>query len=205
MRVIDLTHKITDKMPVYPGDIPTELARISAYAEDGYSNFMLTTGMHAGTHIDGIMHMSNINKPISEYSVNSFIGQGCIIDARNLETITYREEYEKSIFEQSIVLILTGQDKLYGQSAYYDSHPVLDDSFCDLLVRKNIKMVGVDMPSIDRYPFNAHKKILGAGILIAENLTNLSCLLGLAGFEVVALPLNIECDSSIARVVAVVR
>jgi kynurenine formamidase len=39
-------------------------------------------------------------------------------------------------------------------------------------------------------------------VLIAENLANTERLIGIGPFEVIALPLRIEADSSIARIIA---
>ena len=49
---------------------------------------------------------------------------------------------------------------------------------------------------------NTHKLLFDNGIYIIENLMNLDKLLGIKKFEVIALPLKIKADSSIARVVA---
>jgi len=63
-------------------------------------------------------------------------------------------------------------------------------------------MVGLDMPSPDKYPFEVHKLLFAKNILIAENLTNVEQLLHVESFEVIALPLYIKADSSIARIIA---
>ncbi len=63
-------------------------------------------------------------------------------------------------------------------------------------------MVGFDSPSPDRTPFVIHKLLLGQEILILENLCNLEKLLGVTGFEVVALPAKFRSDSAPVRVVA---
>jgi len=44
----------------------------------------------------------------------------------------------------------------------------------DFFVEKKIKLLGMDLPSPDKYPFRIHKKLLENNILIIENLTNLS-------------------------------
>lgn len=66
-------------------------------------------------------------------------------------------------------------------------------------------MIGLDTPSPDRYPFAVHKHLLEHGVLILENLARLDQLLTATSFEVIALPLNVKADSSIARVVARVK
>jgi kynurenine formamidase len=70
------------------------------------------------------------------------------------------------------------------------------------LVEKKIKMIGMDTPSPDRYPFKIHKLLFENNIYILENLTNLDQLLNIDRFEVIAFPLKINADSSITRAVA---
>lgn len=71
-----------------------------------------------------------------------------------------------------------------------------------MLVRKRVKMIGLDTPSPDKIPFEIHKYLFQNNILIIENLTNLEKLIDGENFEVIALPLKIRADSSIARVIA---
>jgi kynurenine formamidase len=47
-----------------------------------------------------------------------------------------------------------------------------------------------------------HKILLGANILIVENLTNLQALLAVSEFEVIALPPKFEADAGPVRAVA---
>ncbi|MBZ9635209.1 cyclase family protein [Clostridium sp. FP1] len=200
--LIDLTHIIEDTMPIYPGDITTNLFQNKYLSINSHNNFRLEISMHTGTHIDSPMHLTESNKYISELSVDSFIATGCILDVRNQPIIQMKSVYEESIKENSIVLLYTGLDKLYGMPEYYEDHPLLDMDLCKFLLKKNVKMVGIDMPSPDKYPFEIHKFLLENKICIIENLTNLDKLLGNKNFEVMAFPLKIKADSSMARVVA---
>jgi len=75
-------------------------------------------------------------------------------------------------------------------------------AFCEFLIEKKIKMLGMDTPSPDRYPFLIHKFLFKNNTYILENLTNLNLLLGEENFEVIAFPLKINADSSITRAVA---
>lgn len=72
-------------------------------------------------------------------------------------------------------------------------------------MKNKVKMIGLDTPSPDKDPFDVHKYLFEHGVLIIENLTRLDQLLDYKSFEVIALPLNIKADSSIARVVARVK
>jgi len=109
--------------------------------------------MHTGTHIDSPMHLTESNEYISDLSLESFLATGCILDVRNKPIIRMKKVYEELIKENSIVLLYTGCDKLYGTQKYYEEHPILEMNFCEFLIKKNIKMIGIDMPSPDKYPF----------------------------------------------------
>ncbi|MFP4050813.1 MAG: cyclase family protein [Thermoplasmata archaeon] len=199
---LDLSHEITDDMPVYPFDDPVELDRTKSFEEDGYNYFRLETGLHAGTHIDIPMHMTDDETHMNEVPLNRFTGNGCILDVRNQSPIEYKDEYSEIVKENDIVLLYTGFDEKYGSKEYYADHPIVDESLAQFFVDKKIKMLGMDIPTPDKHPFNIHKTLFKNGILIIENLTNLSELSDVEDFEIIAFPLKIKADSSIARVLA---
>lgn len=201
-KLMDLSQVIEDSMPVYPGDNRTNLFQTNYLKINSYNNHRLEINMHSGTHIDGPMHLTQSKEYISELSLDSFIGLGYVLDVRNQPIIQTKPEYEELIINNSIILLYTGWDSFYGTEKYYEDHPIIDIDFCKLLVRKSIKMLGMDIPSPDRYPFDSHKLLLGNNIYIIENLTNLDKLLDITSFEVIAFPLNIRADSSMARVIA---
>lgn len=200
--LIDLTHVIEDDMPIYPGDIKTNLFQTKYLSINKYNDHRLDISMHTGTHIDAPMHLTESNEYISELSLESFIASGCIIDVRNQSVIKMKSEYEELIKENSIVLFYTGLDKIYGTPEYYENHPIIDMDLCKFLLKKNIKMLGIDIPSPDKYPFEIHKLLLENNVYIIENLTNLDKLVGNKNFEVISFPLKIKADGSMARVVA---
>jgi len=201
-KIIDLTQIIEDGMPVYPGDIRASLFQAKYLNVNGYNDHRLEISMHAGTHIDSPMHLTDSKEYIYEVPLEFFIARGCILDVRNQPVIEMKTEYEELVKDNSIVLLYTGYDKFYGTTKYYQEHPVVDISFCKFLLSKNIKMLGIDMPSPDRYPFEVHKFLFENRIFILENLTNLDKLIGVLEFEVIALPIKIKADSSMTRAIA---
>ena len=201
-RLIDLTQTIEEDMPNYPGDIRTNLFQNKYLSVNEHNNYRLDISMHTGTHIDSPMHLLETSEYISEASLDCFIAKGCVLDVRNQPIIKMKMEYEKLVRENSIVLLYTAFDKLYGLPKYYEDHPVLDIGFAEFLLKKNIKMIGLDMPSPDQHPFAIHKLFLKNKIYIIENLTNLDKMLENKNFEIIAFPLKIKADSSMARVVA---
>lgn len=201
-KLIDLSQMVMNDMPVYPGDKETKLYQVNRFENDRYNNFRLETCMHAGTHIDSPMHMSGSAGFISGLPLDAFAGEGCLLDARGERQIGMKQDYVGRIKENSIVLIYTGFDMYYDEERYYSDHPVVGEDLCRFLTESNIKALGIDLPSPDKYPFPVHKALFECNICIIENLTNLDSLLSIANFEVMAFPLRIDADSSLVRAVA---
>ncbi len=199
---IDLSQPVTDNLFVYQGDTPPRLQKVNSLATDGFNNYQITSGMHAGTHIDGPMHLTESNQFINEIPIEKFIGKGVLLNASGENNITEKSEYKTIITPECIVLIYTNHAKFFGTPEYYSDYPVLSDELAELLVERKIKMLCLDSPSPDKHPYTIHKLLLAKNILIAENLTNIEKLLGVAEFEVYAFPLKITADSSPARIIA---
>lgn len=202
MKLIDLSHTIHRDLSVFPGDSPVQLEHVKEYNSDGYNNFQLCTGMHAGTHIDGPMHLTNSNTYIAGIPLESFTGEGIVFDIREQKVIGLNDEIRLRIEQGAIVLFCSGCDQFFGEEEYYTNHPVFDEQLIHYLVEKKVKMIGIDCPSPDHEPNPMHEILLNNNILILENLTNLEMLLHEPAFEIFAFPLKINADSSIVRAVA---
>lgn len=201
-KLIDLTRTIENNMPVFPGDIQTCLFQNHYLSVSGYSDHRLEMGMHAGTHIDGPMHLTDIQEYISDCPPESFIGPGCLLDVRGQPLIQMKPEYEELVKTNCIVLLYTGIDKQFGQPEYFNNYPVVTKDLCEFFIKKRIKMLGMDTPSPDKQPYPIHKSLLQNWIYILENLTNLDLLFEKRNFEITALPLKIKANGSPARVIA---
>lgn len=201
-KLIDLSHELHDGIPVYPGDEEFRLVQTKSAKRDGYTSFVLNTALHAGTHLDAPLHFLTEGSMICDLPLETFLGRGCLVDARGEMIVRLRPEHKSMIREGDIVLLWTEHSAKYGTDAYYQEHPVLHGEWADFLISMGIKLVGVDLPAPDNPPFPIHKKLLGAGIPIIENLTKLGDLAGLRGFEVMAFPLRIRAEGSPVRVVA---
>lgn len=199
---IDLSYKIEEGIPVYPGDDPLKLARNRFLDQDSYNDSKLEMSMHIGTHMDVASHLSKREVWVSDYSPDKFIGNGCLLDVRGEKLITMKEIYRKNIQADDIVILHTGWDKEFDKESYFEHHPVIDKELAKFLIERKVKMVGMDLPSPDYYPFEIHKMLLNNDILIIENMTNLEGLLLGKKFEVIAFPVKIKAEGAPVRVVA---
>lgn len=204
-KIIDLSRVIDSDMPLYPGDEATVITQTASIPQSGCNLYMLKSGMHAGTHIDAPLHFLEKEKFISDYPLESFIGRAKVVDVRNRKNISYLQYFNELIHEGDIVLFYTGFDKFYTSAEYYTQHPIITQDLADFLVRRKVKLVGIDMPSPDYEPFPIHKTLLSNNILIIENLCNLDKLLPYPEFEVIAFPLKIKAEAALVRVVGRIK
>ena len=203
--IIDLSYKIHEGMPKYPGDDDISLLEDKNYEKDGYTSYIIKSGMHLGTHIDAPMHLTNDKRFISEFSLDNFYGAGVILDCRGESLVKPKKEYEELIYDKEVVIIYTGFENKYGEKEYYENHPIISLELIKLFIEKGIKMIGFDMPSPDRFPFESHKMLLKNEIFILENLCNINKLLNVKEFNIVAFPLKIETEGSLVRAVAILK
>lgn len=201
-KIIDLSHVFSQKTPIYPGDQPIALEQVSFIEKQAFTDFRLTTSMHVGTHVDGVGHMIKNGLLLSQIPIDRFCGVGVLVDARNKPLS--KELFDKIMVPiESIVLVLTGHDKYFKSERYFINHPIVTFDFAKVLASYKVKMVGFDMPGPDLWPYEIHKMFFQHNIMIIENLTCLDQLVGVMYFEVYALPLKVDADSALARVIAV--
>lgn len=202
MKLIDLTHSFTDKMPVYPGDPEVSFKQVASVDKEGYTDHMINSTMHVGTHIDAPLHMIESGKKIDEIALDKFFGNGVLIDGRGKKQIDSSLLKNIKIEKESIVLIYTGFGEKYRTKDYYVNYPHITEDFAEEMVKLGVKIVGMDILGPDEPPFPTHKILLSHEILIVENLTNLNELLGVQNFEVIAIPAKYHADAAPIRVIA---
>jgi arylformamidase len=108
-----------------------------------------------------------------------------------------------------ILMLHTGWDEKF-ESAEYNLHPYLSVEAAEWMVKRGVKLFGIDCITVDLptplrpkgFDFPVHKMLLGNNVLIAENVTNLGKIVG-KRTRILALPLKIKgSDAGHARIVA---
>jgi kynurenine formamidase len=187
-RVIDLSHRVDKDTQVYPGDPAVRLEPATTIAVDGVNVLNVHIGSHSGTHVDAPYHFIENGERIDTMDMKFFFGHAVVMDVRGKsprERITVEDlrPYENRLSEGVVAILRTGWDEHYGKARYYD-HPFLDRQAAHLIVNAGARTVAIDALNVDEtvlegphpegYP--AHHLILGAGGVIAENLTNLEAI-----------------------------
>ena len=209
MRVLDFTHIIRREMPVYPGTPRPELEPAGTYQRDGFRATQLTLDSHTGTHMDAPAHLFPAGLTLDALPPERFLGTALVIscDGAGEGSVLHMDRLEpvcKAADRAEFLLFYTGWDRFWGREAYFGDYPVLGEDVVDYLIASGKRGVGVDTLGVDPIRDEAlpiHRRLLGSGMIIIENLTGLAAA-GAEPFTFCALPLHYEnADGAPARAV----
>lgn len=199
--LVDISHALNSNVFPFPDDPKFTISQLASIETDGFSNYLISTGMHIGTHVDGAAHMVDNCPNISELSLAQFYGEAVLLDYSNKDGFSKERWMESIDLKDKIVLLSSGHDCNWGKSTYFETFPKITMELAQWFVNKGVKMVGMDTPSPDEAPYEVHKLLLSNGVLLLENITNLQILSGYTKLTLMAFPLKIEADSSLVRAV----
>ena len=212
MNIIDMTHVISEDMPVYPGTEGPKLQPANTYEKDGFKETLMIMYTHTGTHMDPPAHLFKGRTTLDQFPVSQFVGKALVIDCSDLKegdliTIDRIEKVRKKADKADFLLFRMGWDKYWGTEQYFGDYPYIDDPVVDYLIKTNKKGVGLDVIGIDPIAHEElpiHKKLFRNNeIVVIENLMNLD-LVGDDLFLFCALPLkHIDGDGSPIRAIAI--
>lgn len=192
-KIIDLTHTIHEKIPVYPG---TPAPRLEALAtlEEGYRETILHISSHTGTHMDAPAHFLAGGATLDEVSLDDMEGRAVVVrvDPECTEITDQMISNTPGVQISDIILFETGWDRHWDiPNLYHANYPTLTAEAIDRILVLRPKLVGFDTPGIDPVDssdYRGHKRLLEANILMVENLRGLNRLPS-AGFWFIAAPL----------------
>ena len=211
MKVIDLTHLISEDMPVYPGTEGPKLSPANTYEKDGFKETLMTMYTHTGTHMDPPAHLFPGRTTLDQFPAAQFVGRALVIDCTDLQDgqrvpLTSITRYGSKAEEADFLLFRFGWDRFWGTPAYFGNYPYLSDEAVDFIIAHHKKGVGLDVIGIDPIAdahLTIHRKLFAQNeIVVIENLTNLEHV-GDDLFWFMALPLkHVDADGSPIRAIA---
>ena len=206
MRLLDLTHPMAPDMPVWPTHPRFTKEVVESYDRgDVACNHALCMSEHSGTHFDAPLHFVRGAPAIDAIELQRFFGRMVTIDACGMAPRAAVEAGRILDFERRHGSIRPGDAVLFhfGWDAYWnDPHPQqrfltdwpgLSREACELLMERQVRIVGSDCLSIDCFgstDFPAHNILLRAGILVGENFAGLGAVPPFAFLVTLPLPIR---------------
>jgi len=223
---IDLTHKLENNIPVYPGDPKFSLKDISD-SKDDYSLFEIKGNLHTGTHIDAPYHYIKNGKKVNDLDINTLIGPASILKTKlnselennnnnnnrynnkididneiklaNILNINSKDFINSKGLEK-IIILNTNSYHNWGEDSYFTNNPYLSKEVANFFIENEISGIAIDTCSVDKFGENTiHKRLLKNNIWIVENLRNLDKVKKSVHYSYF-IPLNIDAEASYVRV-----
>jgi len=185
---------------------------ISDVEADGANVQWVTFSTHSGTHVDAPLHVLPGGSTIDETPLSRLLSEGVVlgVDAEEARPVDAADlQGLDELRDGDAVLLSLGWAEYAGTDRYH-RYPWISPGLADRLVERDVALVAMDTLSPDEPrelrgdgdPYPVHRRLLGTGVPIVENLADPAGLVG-ERVEVVCLPLRIRGgDGAPARVLA---
>lgn len=219
MRLIDLSMKI---QPMWRWPVESKLIK-DMHRGDPYQVTVLSTSMHAFTHVDTPLHIEPGRESIDTVDLNRLCGPAAIVDLTPVSVnqeigCEFLKERAQNVKKGDLVLLKTCWDSVrdYTTKSYWHDAPYISADAALWLSEQPIKAVGFDFPQDyvirkipERHPspteMPTHDLILRKGILLIEYLCNLDKIEN-ERIDLYALPIKVVgAEGGCARVIAIVE
>ena len=210
MRVVDLSHRYKNGMPVFPGLPDPSFKPIARVEQDGYAMSDYHLLNHIGTHVDAPAHQIAGGDTLDEIGLDRLVTDAVTIDVsrRSPGPIAADElaPHLGPVRRGDIVFLYSDNARNWGSEAYWTGWSYPDADAARALIDRGISAIGFDGPSadpVDTTTYDLHRIWLGAGRMIIENVTNLDQLP--ERVQVVVAPMKVrDANGAPARIFALV-
>ncbi|MFY0545331.1 arylformamidase [Brevibacillus sp. H7] len=202
MKVIDISRRLEKGVPTWPGDTTFAYEVSWSKEQSGSVNVgKLTMSIHTGTHIDAPFHFDNQGKRTLDLPLEVYMGPARVIDVSGRPSIGAEDLASYDLEGVTRLLLRTGSWVNPGEFPAEICY--LRADIAPFLAEKGIKLIGVDVPSVDPLTskeLSAHHGLHAHDINILEGIILDHVEPG--DYELIALPLPLaEADGSPVRAV----
>jgi arylformamidase len=159
-------------MPVYPGDPAVRLERLADIATGSpYTLSQLSMCLHSGTHLDSPSHVIGAALTIDNLPIEAFALSAQVVDTGTAASVE-PEHFANLMLQPREALLLKSSAS---------QEPGSEDGFrvdisaraAEIIVARRLGLVGTESMDVEKEnapDLPIHKLLLGAGVLILENL-----------------------------------
>lgn len=191
MTWIDITQTLAPGMAVWPGDPPLEVTRIMSLEAGDFCNVgAVAMSLHTGTHAEAPGHFEPEGTALADCDLNVFMGPAYVLECAGARRIDRDRLQGPALDLHHRVLLKTGTGVEKG---WHTDFAVLTTEAAEDLVRRGVRLVGIDTPSVDEADSRTHavhRILAAAGVVVLENLRLSHVAPG--AYELLALPLKLS-------------
>jgi arylformamidase len=200
MKIFDISRSLSNGLAPWPGDTAFHFELKWKMAGGATVNVgEVTMGVHNGSHADAPFHFQEGARTIEQMPLEIYLGDAVVIDlSKKFQTDRTRQITIPDI-EPCADALASAPRLLFKTGVWKDSKifpewiPVMADDVPGWLGERKVKLVGLDLPSVDSIEakiLGNHHALAAAGIAIIESLDLSDVEPGAYHFS--ALPLRIS-------------
>jgi arylformamidase len=196
-KIIDISLEITPDLIVWPGDPPVHVERIMKIeAGDTVNVTTLRMSAHTGTHLDAPYHFIDGKRTVDQIQIQELIGPVQVVGIPEEINLISRDLLEQilsdPVCEKIIFKTRNTNSWINRDSSFNTSYIGLDEEAANYLIKKNIKLVGIDYLSVAPFEnqIKTHRALLKENIIILEGLNLSSVDPGM--YFLICLPLKLK-------------
>lgn len=214
MRLLDLSHPFDPALYARKERPELEIRPLKTVAANGVSTLEITFGTHIGTHVDAPCHLVEGGASVDMLPLDTFHGTSVVLDIPKGPNggVSWADlaAAQPAVARGDIVLIRSGWGDKLTDPTYPTHHPYLTVDGAEWLVATGVRMVGMDVQSVDLphslremgFRYTSLRVLLEHGIPALHNLRGLEAVCG-RRITVFALPIGFRgVDGAPVRVVA---
>ncbi len=209
MKIYDISLPISPALPVWPGDPPVVLERVSSMDAGAHDNISrLACSVHTGTHVDAPHHFLNDGRTVDTLSLDILTGPVQVLQVPDQVGLVTADILEQSGFRSGTLrlLIKTRNSSIWERqpAKFVTDFVGLSEDGAEWLLHNGVKLVGIDYLSIAPYKQSIpiHCRLLEPGTIILEGLDLHAVPPGF--YTLYCLPLNlVGSDGAPARAILV--
>jgi arylformamidase len=204
-RIHDISLPIVAGGLIYPNNPAIQIDVASAMSAGASSNSSrISFGSHTATHVDAQHHMIDGGWTVDKMRLDVLIGPALVVGfADDVMSITAEHLASVELDGVERILFATRNSRFNREVEFHKDYTYVAPDAAELLVKKRIKLVGVDYLSIEQFRsghHKTHKTLLGADVIIVEGLSLGAVRPG--RYELICLPLSLPgLDGAPARAV----
>ncbi|MEP6709017.1 MAG: cyclase family protein [Verrucomicrobiota bacterium] len=215
MELHDISVPLSERLAPWPGDTSVRFALNLKISEGATVNVgAVTMSMHSGTHVDAPFHFEENGATIENLSLEIYFGPAVVVDlSKTYSGPTEGFDSSRMITVDDLAAAVGGQTSIprllvktnfvSDRTVFPDEIPVIAPNVPLWLKERGTKLIGLDLPSVDRVKskdLRNHRALLRCGIMILESLDLSQIEDGV--YNLAAFPLKIaDGDASPVRAV----
>jgi arylformamidase len=199
VKIWDISRSLMNDLAPWPGDTPFQFHLAARLGENAVVNVgAITMSVHNGSHADARFHFEKDGETIDQIDLQTYCGPATVVDLtgqfaggdEELVTVDHLKAAAHQLEQTSRLLLKTGMWP--NNSVFPTNIPVIATGVADWLQSLKVKLIALDLPSVDRIDAKVlknHHALARCGINIIESLDLSGVEPGV--YNLAALPLKI--------------